>query len=104
MPTLRINGVEIATSGPMTILEAAKSAGIEIPHYCYHPGLSIVGQCRMCQVEWRRCRSWPRRATRWWPTGWSSARIRPGWRRRVGGPGILPPEPPPGLPDLRPRR
>ena len=51
MPTLRINGVEIATSGPMTILEAAKSAGIEIPHYCYHPGLSIVGQCRMCQVE-----------------------------------------------------
>ena len=51
MPTLRINGVEIATNGPMTILEAAKSAGIEIPHYCYHPGLSIVGQCRMCQVE-----------------------------------------------------
>ena len=51
MPTLRINGVEIATTGPMTILEAAKSAGIEIPHYCYHPGLSVVGQCRMCQVE-----------------------------------------------------
>jgi NADH-quinone oxidoreductase subunit G len=51
MPTLRINGVEIATNGPMTILEAAKSAGIEIPQYCYHPGLSVVGQCRMCQVE-----------------------------------------------------
>jgi NADH-quinone oxidoreductase subunit G len=51
MPTLKINGVEVTTTGPMTILEAAKSAGIEIPHYCYHPGLSIVGQCRMCQVE-----------------------------------------------------
>jgi NADH-quinone oxidoreductase subunit G len=51
MPTLTINGVEITTSGPATILEAARSAGIEIPHYCYHPGLSIVGQCRMCQVE-----------------------------------------------------
>ncbi len=51
MPTLRINGVEVVTTGPMTILEAAMSAGIEIPHYCYHPGLSIVGQCRLCQVE-----------------------------------------------------
>lgn len=51
MPTLKINGVEITTPGPTTILEAAKSAGIEIPHYCYHPGLSVVGQCRMCQVE-----------------------------------------------------
>ncbi len=51
MPTLKINGMEIATSGPMSILEAAKSAGIEIPHYCYHPGLSVVGQCRLCQVE-----------------------------------------------------
>jgi NADH-quinone oxidoreductase subunit G len=51
MPRLTIDGVEITTAGPTTILEAAKSAGIEIPHYCYHPGLSVVGQCRMCQVE-----------------------------------------------------
>jgi NADH-quinone oxidoreductase subunit G len=51
MATLKINGVEVVTAGPMTILEAAKSAGIEIPHYCYHPGLSVVGQCRLCQVE-----------------------------------------------------
>ncbi len=51
MPKLTINGVEVTTPGPATILEAAKSAGIEIPHYCYHPGLSVVGQCRMCQVE-----------------------------------------------------
>ncbi|HEX7548292.1 MAG TPA: 2Fe-2S iron-sulfur cluster-binding protein, partial [Candidatus Methylomirabilis sp.] len=51
MPTLKINGVEIVTPGPMSILEAARSAGIEIPHYCYHPGLSVVGQCWMCQVE-----------------------------------------------------
>ncbi len=51
MPKVTINGVEITTDGPATILEAAKGAGIEIPHYCYHPGLSVVGQCRMCQVE-----------------------------------------------------
>ncbi|MBI4536596.1 MAG: (2Fe-2S)-binding protein [candidate division NC10 bacterium] len=51
MPTLKIDGAEIAVPGPVSILEAARSAGIEIPHYCYHPGLSLVGQCRMCQVE-----------------------------------------------------
>jgi len=51
MPTLKINGVDVTTPGPATILEAARGVGIEIPHYCYHPGLSVVGQCRMCQVE-----------------------------------------------------
>src|SRR5205814_1044776 len=34
-----------------TILEAAKTAGILIPHYCYHPGLPVAGLCRMCLVE-----------------------------------------------------
>ncbi|MBN2290468.1 MAG: (2Fe-2S)-binding protein, partial [Candidatus Glassbacteria bacterium] len=34
-----------------SILEAARSVGVEIPHYCYHPGLSIAGACRMCLVE-----------------------------------------------------
>ena len=35
----------------MNLIEAAKLVGIEIPHYCYHPGLSIAGNCRMCLVE-----------------------------------------------------
>ena len=51
MPTLKIDGVEITVPANTTILEAAKTVAIEIPHYCYHPGLSVVGQCRMCQVE-----------------------------------------------------
>ncbi len=34
-----------------TILEAAKQAGVLIPHYCYHPGLPIAGVCRMCLVD-----------------------------------------------------
>lgn len=34
-----------------TILKAAEMAGIYIPHYCYHPALSIVGSCRLCLVE-----------------------------------------------------
>jgi NADH-quinone oxidoreductase subunit G len=33
------------------MLEAAKQAGVLIPHYCYHPGLPVAGVCRMCLVE-----------------------------------------------------
>src|SRR5439155_1096646 len=31
--------------------EAAKQAGVLVPHYCYHPGLPVAGVCRMCLVE-----------------------------------------------------
>ena len=34
-----------------TVLQAAEKAGVLVPHYCYHPGLSIAGNCRMCLVE-----------------------------------------------------
>ena len=34
-----------------SILEAAKYAGVLVPHYCYHPGLPVAGVCRMCLVE-----------------------------------------------------
>ena len=33
------------------VLEACRAAGVDVPHFCYHPRLSIVGQCRMCMVE-----------------------------------------------------
>ncbi len=51
MPTLTIDDRELTVEAGTSILEAAKKVGIEIPHYCYHPGLPVVGQCRMCQVE-----------------------------------------------------
>lgn len=35
----------------LNLIQAAKKAGIEIPHYCWHPSLSIVASCRMCLVE-----------------------------------------------------
>ncbi|MBI4842409.1 MAG: (2Fe-2S)-binding protein [candidate division NC10 bacterium] len=54
MPTLKIDGVEVTVPAQTTIIEAAERLGIEIPRYCYHPGLSLVGQCRMCQVEVER--------------------------------------------------
>ncbi|MGD0814746.1 MAG: molybdopterin-dependent oxidoreductase [Verrucomicrobiota bacterium] len=36
---------------PTTMLQACEMAGVEIPHYCYHPKLPIAGNCRMCLVE-----------------------------------------------------
>ena len=49
--TLTIEGVEVTVPRGTTVLEAAKQAGVLIPHYCYHPGLPIAGVCRMCLVE-----------------------------------------------------
>ncbi|NUQ82918.1 MAG: (2Fe-2S)-binding protein [Bacteroidetes bacterium] len=46
-----IDQVEHQVEGKPTILEAAARVGVEIPHFCYHPGLSISGNCRMCLVE-----------------------------------------------------
>jgi NADH-quinone oxidoreductase subunit G len=34
-----------------TVLQAAETIGVTVPHYCYHAGLSIAGNCRMCLVE-----------------------------------------------------
>ncbi|HUO05960.1 MAG TPA: 2Fe-2S iron-sulfur cluster-binding protein [Candidatus Binataceae bacterium] len=51
MPKLTIDGKEIETPDGINLIQAAERTGIEIPHYCYHPGLSIVGNCRMCLVE-----------------------------------------------------
>ena len=51
MPKLTIDGVEIEVAAGTSVLEAAKQAGVEVPHYCYHPGLSIAGQCRLCMVD-----------------------------------------------------
>ncbi|MEW5805839.1 MAG: 2Fe-2S iron-sulfur cluster-binding protein [Acidobacteriota bacterium] len=54
MPTLRIDGKEVTVENGTTILKAAESIGIIIPHFCYHPELSIAGNCRMCVVEVER--------------------------------------------------
>ncbi len=51
MITLTIEGRPVTVPDGTSILEAAKLAGILIPHYCYHPGLPVAGLCRMCLVE-----------------------------------------------------
>jgi len=36
---------------PTTMLQACQHAGVEVPHYCYHPKLPVAGNCRMCLIE-----------------------------------------------------
>src|SRR5579864_4794244 len=52
MPTVYINDipVEIGTK-KLNGVQAAELTGVLVPHYCYHPSLSIVASCRMCLVE-----------------------------------------------------
>ncbi len=49
--TLTVDGQTVRAPKGTSIIDAAKAAGISIPYYCYHPGLSVVGNCRMCLVE-----------------------------------------------------
>ena len=49
--TLTIDGRPIAVAKGTTILQAAIEAGISVPYYCYHPGISIDGSCRVCVVK-----------------------------------------------------
>ena len=51
MPTVTIDGRALEFRPGQTIIQVAQAAGIEVPHYCYHPGLSIPGNCRICMVE-----------------------------------------------------
>ncbi len=46
-----IDGARISVPKGMTIIEAAKQAGVLVPHYCYHPSLPSPAVCRMCLVE-----------------------------------------------------
>src|SRR5258708_4970211 len=36
---------------PTTMIQACAAAKVDVPHYCYHPKLPVVGNCRMCLVE-----------------------------------------------------
>jgi len=51
MPTAIINGKEVTVPRGTPIIRAAAQLGIDIPHFCYHPALSVPGNCRMCLVE-----------------------------------------------------
>lgn len=51
MPTLTMDGQSVTVPAGTTIIQAADQLGITVPRYCYHPGLTIAGNCRICLVE-----------------------------------------------------
>lgn len=51
MPKLTIDGIDVEVEDGLNLIQAAAEIGIEVPHFCYHPDLSIVAQCRQCLVE-----------------------------------------------------
>ena len=51
MTRIRVDGREIDADPKKPLIAACHSNGIDVPHYCYHPGLTPVGSCRICQVE-----------------------------------------------------
>lgn len=55
--TVKINGVPYEVPAGSTILEAARTAGIDIPTLCYLKDINQIGACRMCMVEVKGARS-----------------------------------------------
>src|SRR3989338_79081 len=51
MAKITIDGNQLDVDTKLTVIQAAADHGIEIPHFCYHPKLSVAGNCRMCLVE-----------------------------------------------------
>lgn len=46
-----IDGVPMQAVDGQTVIQAARANGVDIPHFCWHPELSVPGNCRICQVE-----------------------------------------------------
>jgi NADH-quinone oxidoreductase subunit G len=51
MAKITIDGNTFEVENSLTIIQAARENGIDIPHFCWHPKLSVAGNCRMCLVE-----------------------------------------------------
>jgi NADH-quinone oxidoreductase subunit G len=51
MAKITINGKAFDVDPNLTVIQAAAQNGIEIPHFCWHPKLTVSGNCRMCLVE-----------------------------------------------------
>jgi NADH-quinone oxidoreductase subunit G len=49
--TCTIDGKEVVAKPGTNMIDAAKTVGVDIPYYCYHPRLTVAANCRMCMVE-----------------------------------------------------
>lgn len=51
MVTITVDGIEVQVDEKKNLIDALKEQGIEIPHFCYHSKLKVVGMCRICLIE-----------------------------------------------------
>lgn len=51
MTKIIVNGREVEADPKKPLIAACHDSGVDVPNYCYHPGLTPVGSCRICQVE-----------------------------------------------------
>jgi NADH-quinone oxidoreductase subunit G len=51
MLKLIVDGKPVEVAAGSRVIAACQKAGSTVPHFCYHPGLSVAGNCRMCMVE-----------------------------------------------------
>ncbi len=51
MPQIFIDGKPYAAERDQTVIEVARANGVEIPHICWHPELSVAGNCRVCAIQ-----------------------------------------------------
>ncbi|MEO8675340.1 MAG: 2Fe-2S iron-sulfur cluster-binding protein [Casimicrobiaceae bacterium] len=51
MPQIFINGQPVQADRSQTVMEAARAAGFFIPYFCWHPNLSVAGNCRICAIQ-----------------------------------------------------
>src|SRR5688572_29562123 len=51
MPKIKVDGREIDAPAGQKLIATCQDHGIEIPHYCWHRGLTPAGNCRMCLVK-----------------------------------------------------
>ena len=49
--TVNVDGKDVSVPKGTNMIEAARLVSVEVPHYCYHPKLTVAGNCRMCLVE-----------------------------------------------------
>lgn len=49
--TFKLNGKDVTVPKGTTVMEAARRESVAIPHFCWHPGLSVAGVCRFCMVK-----------------------------------------------------
>ena len=48
---ITIDGERVRVDPTQPLIAAIHGHGVHVPHYCYHPHLSVAGNCRMCTVD-----------------------------------------------------